>query len=225
VTESKLVPIDALVNKAVQDEAFGDERPVSATQALAEMQSFLQRPGSVASDLIPEQSVRPPKKRTVDVRAPDTLNRAALSLLAKSPEEAVAQAMSRAGLTREMIPQLMESPDWAGAVARLCQQYLYVTHLPQIVSAQITKASLGDTAASKHLAEMFGRSDLESLDEQTRAMSEADPETVRRYTKGLIEDLQRMVDEQEGAGANQEALEAARSKAISQAQARLPRPR
>lgn len=217
MTDSKLIPVEAMVNQAIREEAFGDAEPVSTAQAMEEIAKVFGRPAKVAKTLIAERDTKAPKG-AVDARSPATLSRAALSVLAASPEsdeEAVSKALLRAGLTKEMIPQLMESPDWAGTMARLCQQYLVVTGLPKMVSAQITKASLGDTAAFKALMEAFGKSEMDSFDEQTRALAEASVETRTRATKALIEDLQRLVSEREGALSKPGAVDEARSKAIA----------
>lgn len=218
MTDSKLIPLDAITNRAIREEAFADGEPSDPSQMMADIAKVFGKPAREAARLISPADTTAPKKTVVDPRSPATLGRAALSLLAASPdtdEEAVSKALSRAGLTKEMIPQLMESPDWAGTVARLCQQYLVVTSLPKMVSAQITKAGLGDTAAFKALMEAFGKSDKDSYDEQTRALAEASPETRIRATEALIEDLQRLVAEHKGASAKPEAVAAARTKAIA----------
>lgn len=207
-----------MVNRAIREEAFAEGEPSDPSQIMEEISRVFSKPGKVAKSLIATSDTVAPKKAVVDPRSPATLGRAALSVLAASPdtdEEAVSKALSRAGLTKEMIPQLMESPDWAGTMARLCQQYLVVTSLPKMVSAQITKAGLGDTAAFKALMEAFGKSDKDSYDEQTRALAEATPETRLRATKALIEDLSRLVAEQEGQTANAASVEAARKAALA----------
>jgi len=191
VTDSKLVPVEALVNRALREEAFGETEPGDAGQMMADIQRVFGKPAAAARLLIAERDLKAPKG-TVDARSPATMSRAALGLLAAAPEtdeEAVSRAMAKAGLTKEMIPQLMESPDWASTVARLCQQYLFVTGLPKMISAQITKASLGDTTAFKALLEAFGKGEHEHLDEQTKALAHAAPETVIRSIDAQIEHL------------------------------------
>lgn len=223
MTDSKLLPLEAMTNAAIREEAFSGSEPVSTAQAMEEIARVFGKPSRSAALLISPTDLKAPKK--VDARSPSTLNRAALSLLAASPdtdEEAVSKALSRAGLTREMIPQLMESPDWAGTVARLCQQYMYVTALPKIVAAQITKAALGDTNASKHLAEMFGRSDKDNYDEQTRALAEASPETRLRAAQASLEELQQIIADHSRAAAKPEAVAAAQAKAIASLTERRP---
>lgn len=220
LTESKLLPLESMANRALQETVAQDGEVIDP---LAEFQKLMGRPSKVAGALIAPADTQ--AKGLVDARSPATLQRAALAIMASAsetdlpPEEAVNRALERAGIPKEMLSQMFESPDWAGTMARFCQQYFYVTHLPRLVSAQITKGLLGDTAATKFLTEMFGKNE-DNYDEQTKAMAEADPETRRRHTKALIEDLQRLVDVSEGAAADKASVEAVRAKAIAEAQDR-----
>lgn len=217
MTDSKLIPLDAMANAAIQQSVQSQGGP----DPLAEFSRVLSQPARSAGALVAPASLKAPK--TTDARSPATLQRAALATLVASgdPDEtAMLRALERAGVTKEMLPQMLESPDWAAVVARICQQYLYTFNLPGITAAQITKAKLGDTAAAKYLAECFGKSDLDQLDEQTRALSEADPQTRLRHTKMLVEDLQRFIAEVEGKAADTKKVEAARKAAIAETNSR-----
>lgn len=229
MTESKLAPVDALVHQAIREEVadgFSAGEVITPENTMAGIQRVLGKSQKVASALIPASAIKAPKGGVQDARSAASLERAALSLVAANPdlppEEAIPAAMTRAGLTKDMLVQAFEAPDWQATVARLCQQYLFVTNLPAIVSALVTKAKLADPAAAKLLLEMFGKSDLDRLDETTRALAEATPETRLRHTKAIVEELTRYITEQERKGTDERALSEARSSALAHLVERQP---
>ena len=217
MTDSKVVVWDALANKAILEQARegAEEAPVTIESLTNELERVFGAPAKQASSLVSRETLKPPK--VSDARSPATLQRVGLSLL--DPEVAVDQAFARVGVTKEMIPQLMESPNWQATMARICQQYLFVTGMPKLVSAQMKKAWNGDTGAAKLLVDMFGKAEMD-LDEQTKALVDATPETRLRATEALIEDLQRIVDTSKGKASSRKVIEDAQARAVASAQER-----
>lgn len=220
MTDSELVPFAAMAGRAMKESMAGEGKQGGAIDPMAEFEALLGKPARVAASLIAPESIK--AKKVTDARFPETLHRAALATLFASgdqSEDAVLKALSAAGVSRETLPQVLESPDWQGVIARVCQQYLYAINLPSITTAQITKARMGDTNAAKYLAEAFGKTEVDR-DEQTKAMAEATPETRLRHIKMVREELDRIIQTQEGGGADKASVEVARQKAITEAQDR-----
>lgn len=219
MTDSKLVVIDALANAAMRKSIAQDDEELS--NPLEDFERVLGKPARIAAGLIPPQATKPPK--LTDARSAATLQRAALAVMVSSAnpaEEATRQALEAAGLNRELFAQAIESPDWVPTIARLLQQYSFAVAMPAIISAQIQRAKVGDVQSAKLLFELFGRSDLDRLDETTKALSEASPETLARHTQGLLDDLQSLLNEASGKGADVAAVEQARAAAIASANTR-----
>ena len=217
MTDSKLAPVDALVHQAIREEVGErlEGQEITAASTMAEITKVLGASAKQAATLIPAGATKAPRKVT-DARSPETLARASLALVqATGNDSDLPAAFNQAGLNKEMLLQALESPDWQANVVSWCQKLIFSMNLPAITSALVTKAKMADPQAAKLLFEMFGKSELDRLDEQTKALSEASPETRLRHTKALIEDLQRMVTEQERAGAQATLVDAARAAAVS----------
>ena len=228
MTESKLLVLDAQVNRALLAEAAAsradDDGPVSLEQTLAEIESVMGAPARRARSLLPDEVLE--AAEVTDARAPATMEKAGYALLAgtgEGREGAIEAALSRAGITREMLPQLMQSEEWAGVVLRICQQWMYVTAIPKIVSAMIRKAEVGDVAASKHLvSDLMRMLKDDGVDEGTKALASAAPETVVRAIDAQIEHLSAIRADLARSKVNHALVEAAKEVAIDDLTTRKP---